>query len=163
YGTLGNQREVERARKLLELKLLESPVKPELAAGAAHQYLFIASLSDDLTWLKQLIPEIEAVASIHPTFRTFATFAPAEVGRVCGDFATGLAIAHEALAQIRPGQSPLWAWIVGRSLHCMIGLGRFEETRDVARRELAVAEAIGLDALKDHIELPLALAEAKLG
>jgi hypothetical protein len=163
YGTLGNQREVERARKLLEMKLLESPVKPVLSAGAAHQYLFIASLSDDLTWLKQLIPEIEAVASIHPTFKTFATFARAEVARVCGDFATGLSIAQEALTQIRPGQSPLWAWVVGRSLHCMIGLGRFEEVRDVARRELAIAEAIGLDALKDHIELPLALAEAKLG
>jgi hypothetical protein len=163
YGTMGNQREAERARKLLEMKLLESPVKPVLAAGAAHQYLYIASLSDDLTWLKQLIPEIEAVASIHPTFRTFATFARAEVARVSGDFEAARRIAREALSQMRPGQSPLWAWIHGCELRATVSLGNFADAVERGRAALEASLDAGLDVLQDHIELPVALSEAKLG
>jgi serine/threonine protein kinase len=163
YGALGHQRELERLRRLLEMKLLESPVKPVLAAGAAHQYLFIASLAQDLTWLKQLIPELEAVASIHPTFQGFVSFARSEVARVSGDHEAALVIARDALSHIRAGQSPLWAWIQGGLLQSLLSLGRIEEVRDHALRALQDAEAVGLDVLKDHIEMPLGLAEAKLG
>jgi len=163
YGMLGHQRELDRLRRLLEMKLLESPVKPVLAVGAAHQYLFIASLADDLTWLKQLIPELEAVASIHPTFHAFVSFARSEVARVSGDHEAALAIARDALTKIRPGQSPVWAFIQGGLLQSLLSLGRLEETREHALRALEEAQPIGLDVLLDHIEMPLALAEAKLG
>jgi hypothetical protein len=45
----------------------------------------------------------------------------------------------------------------------MFGLGRFEEVRDRGRAALEASLEIGLDVLQDHIELPVALSEAKLG
>jgi len=90
-------------------------------------------------------------------------FARSEVARVSGDHEAALAIAREALSHIRPGQSPLWAWIHGGLLQSLLSLGRIEEAREHALRALQAADAVGLDVLKDHIEMPLALAEARLG
>jgi hypothetical protein len=45
----------------------------------------------------------------------------------------------------------------------MLGLGRFEEVRERGRAALEASLEIGLDVLQDHMELPVALAEAKLG
>jgi hypothetical protein len=45
----------------------------------------------------------------------------------------------------------------------LLALERFEEARATGERQLVVAERIGLSVMADHIRVPLALAEARLG
>jgi tetratricopeptide (TPR) repeat protein len=143
--------------------MLQSPVKPQLSAGAVHQHVFAYSLSENLTGMRRAIPEMEALARSHPTFGPFVPFARAEHARICGNYDEALARIEDALRMIVPGEHPLWPWVVGSRLTTLLALGRAEEAHALALRELAAASAVGLDVMKGHIEIPFALIEAKLG
>jgi hypothetical protein len=163
HGTHGDLREAERCRGKIELLLLQSPVKPPLSAGAAHQYVFTSVLAEDLTGLRRAIPEMEALAALHPGLGPFVPFARAALARICGNCEESLALIEGVLPTLTPGDHPLWAWAAGSRLLAMLGLLRLREARELAARELAIADGIGLQMMKDHLEIPLALAQAKLG
>lgn len=163
YGTIGNGREAERWRKALELARVQSPVKPVLAIGAAHQYVYVASLADDLPALRHLAHELEVVAVLHPPLRSYAAYARAESTRVTGNHEETLRMLDELLAGMPPGTRPLWPWAVGTRLNALVELARYDEAKVAGREALAIAEHIQLDILKDRIIIPLALAEARLG
>jgi tetratricopeptide (TPR) repeat protein len=161
--TLGNLQKAERYRKQIELKLLQSPVKPPLAAGALHQHLFVFALSDNPNGMRQAIPGLEALAAVHPAVLPFVAFARAEHARICGNCEEGLRWLEQVRAQTRPGEHPLWPWVMSSWLLSLFALERYDEARAIAERELIVAEQIGLNVMSDHVRVPLALAEAKLG
>jgi serine/threonine-protein kinase len=161
--TIGNLREADRCRSQIELLLLQSPVKPQLSAGAVHQHVFAFSLSDDLTGMRRAIPEMEKLARSHPTLAPFVPFTRAEHARICGNYDEAIARVEETLSMIAPGEHPLWPWAVGCRLTTLLALKRTEEAYALAKREFETATVVGLQVMKDHIELPLALIEAELG
>jgi hypothetical protein len=163
FVILGNQREAERCRRRIELLRLRSAVKPPLAAGAVHQHVYAFSIADDITGMRRAIPEMEAIARVQPAFWVYAPFARAEIARMCGSYEDALAGFDTLMQAIEPGQHPLWPWIAGGRIHALIGLGRLDDARTDGTRDVARARAIGLEQMGDHVEMPLALAEARSG
>jgi hypothetical protein len=161
--TLGNLRQAERYRKQIELTLLQSPVKPPLSAGAVHQHLFVFALADNPNGMRLAIPELETLATVHPGLRPFVPFARAEHARICGNHEDALLWIDRMREQVKPGEHPLWPWATSTWLGSLIELERYADARVFALRELETAERVGLEVMRDHIEVPLALAEAKLG
>jgi tetratricopeptide (TPR) repeat protein len=163
YYVIGNLWQAERCRKQIELRMLESPVKPQLSAGAVHQHVFAFSMSDHLTGMRRAIPEMEALARAHPTFMPFVPFTRAEHARICGNYDEALVKIDEALQLITAGEHPLWPWMIGSRLTTLLTLERTQEAHAFAVRALETANSVGLEVMRDHIEIPLALIEAKLG
>jgi hypothetical protein len=160
---VGNNREAEHCRQQIELLLLKSPIKPPLYAGSAHQQVYAYVMSDNVIGLRQVLPEMEALARSQPTFKPYVPFTRASHARACGNFAEALQFYDESLEQLRAGDHPLWAWAVSGRIAALLGLERTREARAYAERELETARAIGLGLLRQHVEIHLALAEAKLG
>jgi hypothetical protein len=163
YVTLGNLREAERCRRRIELLRLQSAVKPPLAAGAVHQHIYAFSIGDDVTGMRRAIPEMDAIARVQPAFWVYAPFARAELARMCGSHEEALAQFDVLMQAVKPGEHPLWPWIAGGRLNALIGLDRLDAARADGARDLALARDVGLQLLGDHVEMPLALAEAKCG
>jgi hypothetical protein len=163
YVILGNLREAERCRRRIELLRLQSAVKPPFAAGAVHQHIYAFSIADDITGMRRAIPEMDAIARVQPAFWVYAPFARAELARMCGSYEEALAQFDVLMQAIEPGEHPLWPWIAGGRLNALIGLDRLDIARADGTRDLALAREVGLEQLGDHVEMPLALVEAKCG
>src|SRR5262249_26064991 len=134
-----------------------------LSAGAVHQHLFVYALADNLNGMRQAIPALETLAIAHPGLRPCVPFARAEHARICGNHEEALAWLEQAADQVKAGEHPLSPWFMSTRLFALIGVGRHEEARDVAERELVVAHEAGLEVMADHVSIPLAIADAKLG
>jgi hypothetical protein len=160
---VGNNREAEHCRKQIELLLLKSPIKPPLYAGSAHQHVYAYVMSDNVTGLRQVLAEMEELARAQPTLAPYVPFTRASHARACGNYAKALSDYDETLVQIRAGDHPLWAWAVSGRTAALLGLDRAREAREYAAGALKTARSLGLGLLRQHIEIHLALAEAKLG
>jgi hypothetical protein len=163
YGAMGHLRESDRCRKRIELLVLQSPIKPPLAAGAAQQHVYTSSISEDLTGLRDSIHEMTRIVVHQPNLRPFLDFARAEHARVCGDALQALEI-FGALGQVvAAGDYPVWANAIGGWITTLADLGRFEDALRLGLRSVADAERVRLEGMKDFINAPLALVEEKLG
>jgi len=161
--SMGNLRQAERHRRQIELTRLQSPIKPPLAAAAVFQHVFAFSMSDNPNGMRTAIPELEALARSQPGIRPFVPFARAEHARICGDYEEALAWVERGLAQVRPGEHPVWQWLVTSSLFTLFAQGRYQEAHAIALPALETAASLGLVVLRGNIDVPLALIEAKLG
>jgi len=159
----GNMRQAERYRRQIELTLLQSPIKPPLAAGALHEHVLMFTLAEDPNGMRQIMPELEALGAAHPGMRPFLPFARATHARLCGNYDEALEWLAQAQAMCKPGEHPLWPWVRSGWLLSLCGLGRYAEARETGLVDHAIANRIGLLIMRDHIDVPLALAEAKLG
>lgn len=163
YGAIGHARESDRSRKRIELMLLQSPVKPPLAAGAAQQHVYNASICEDVTGLRDCIHEMTRIVALQPTLRPFLEFARAEHARVCGDPLQAVEIFGALGRVLVAGDYPLWAIFVGGWVTTLADLERYDDAFRLGVRSVAEAERVGLVEMKDFIEAPLGLVEEKLG
>jgi hypothetical protein len=163
FGALGHARESDRARKRLELLLLQSPVKPPLAAGAAQQHVYTASISEDVTGLRDCIGELKRLVTQQPMLQPFLEFARAEYLRVCGDGLQALEIFGALGRVLVPGDYPLWAPAIGAWITTLAGLDRWEDALRLGLRSVVDAERVNLIGMKHYIDVPLGLVEGKLG
>jgi hypothetical protein len=120
-------------------------------------------MSDNLTGMRRAIHDMEVLARSHPTFVPFVPYARAEHARICGDYGEALERIEDALRMITAGEHPLWPWAAGSRIAILLALGRIEEAHRLGLRDLEIAGAVGLQVMKDHLELPLALVEAARG
>jgi hypothetical protein len=163
YGAIGHARDSDRSRKRIELLLLQSPVKPPLAAGAAQQHVYNASICEDVTGLRDCIHEMTRIVAFQPTLRPFLEFARAEHARICGDPLQAVEI-YGALGRVLvAGDYPLWAIFMGGWITTLADLERWDDAFRLGMRSLAEAQRVGLVGMKDFIEAPLGLVEEKLG
>jgi tetratricopeptide (TPR) repeat protein len=163
YLVIGNLREAERCRKQIELLLLRSPVRPPLYAGAVHQHVYAYAMVESLSGMRQAAIEIEALARSHPTLGPFVPFTRGLHARACGDYAAALALFDETLARVEPGKHPLWPWAVAGRTAALVGLERYAEACAFGRQSVATGQALGLGVMRHHMDVALALAEAKFG
>lgn len=163
YGAIGHVRESDRCRKRIELLLLQSPIKPPLAAGAAQQHVYTSSISEDVTGLRDCIQEMTRIVEQQPTLRPFLDFARAEQARVCGDSLQAIEIFGALGKTIQPGNYPVWASVIGGWIKTLADLGRLDDALRLGRRSVAEARRVGLVGMCDFIEAPLALVEEQLG
>jgi hypothetical protein len=163
FMNVGNLREAERCRRQVELLLLQSPIKPPLYAGAAHQHVYAYVLLDNISGLRHAIVEMEAVSKSQPSLAPFVPFTRGAHARACGNHADALKWFDQTLSVVRPGEHPIWPWAASGRVHALVGLERYSEARDYAMGALVTADEIGLGIMRQHIEVALATAEAKLG
>jgi serine/threonine-protein kinase len=161
--SLGNLRQAERYRKRTELALLQSPVKPPFAAAAVFQHVFVFVVTENPNGLRKALPELEALAVSNPGMRAFVPYARAEHARICGNYAEALAFIAEAQAMVKPGEHPVWVWLVSAYLFTLFAQGRYEEARVEGLRALETAAQHGQVMTRSAIEVALALNEAKAG
>jgi hypothetical protein len=160
---VGNLREAERCRRQVELLLLQSPIKPPLYAGAAHQHVYAYVLLDNISGLRHAIVEMEAVSKSQPSLAPFVPFTRGAHARACGNHADALKWFDHTLSVVKPGEHPIWPWAASGRVHALVGLERYSEAREYATTALVTADEIGLGIMRQHIEVALATAEAKLG
>jgi hypothetical protein len=94
--------------------------------------------------------------------RPFVLYARAEHARICGVHVEALAWIERAHEQVRPGEHPVWPWLVASSVFTLLAQGRYEQARQIGLRGVETAERVGLTIVRGNIDMPLALAEAKL-
>ncbi len=160
--TMGNLRQAERYRRQIELTRLQSPIKPPLAAAAVFQHVFVFAMTDNPNGMRTAIPELEALGRLHPGMRPFVPYARAEHARICGNYDEALALIEQAHKEVRPGEHPVWPWLVASTLFTMFAQGRYAEAHAIALRASETANNVGLKVLRGNLDLPLALIEAKL-
>jgi tetratricopeptide (TPR) repeat protein len=161
--TMGNLRQAERYRRQIELTRLQSPIKPPFAAAAVFQHVLVFSMADNPNGMRAAIPELAALGASHPGMRPFVPYARAEHARICGDYEEALALIERTRELVRPGEHPVWPWLVTSWLLTLLAQGRYDEAREIGLREIETANRVGLRATRGNIEMALALAEAKLG
>ncbi len=161
--TMGNLRQAERYRTQMELTCLQSATKPPFAAAAVFQHLFVYALTDNANGMRAAIPELETLARSQPGMGPFVPYARAEHARICGDYEEARTWIERAQQQVRPGDHPVWPCLVTSTLSTRVAQGRYDEARAIGLREVARAEALGMIVVRGDIDMPLALAEAKLG
>lgn len=162
YLTMGNLREAERYRRQIELTRLRSPIKPPFAAAAVYQHVYVFSMTDNPNGMRAAIPELEALAASHPGVGSFVLYARAEHARICGNYQEALEWIERARQQVRPGDHPVWPWLVTSRLLTLFAQGRYEEVREIGLRETETAGRLGLTVIRAFMDVPLALAQAKL-
>ena len=160
---MGNLREADRCRRQIELIRLQSPIKPPLAAAAVFQHVFAFSMTENPNGLRTAIPELEALGRAHPGMRPFVPFARAEHARICGNYEEAHTWVESGLRMVNPGQHPAWPWLALSRLLTLFAQGRYDEVRAIALHELATADRVGLTVIRGNLDVPLALAEARLG
>jgi Protein kinase domain/AAA ATPase domain len=163
FGALGHAREADRARKRVELLLLQSAIKPPLAAGAAQQHVYTASISEDVTGLRECMGELKRVIAQQPMLQPFLEFAQAEYLRVCGDGLQALEIFGTLGRLLVAGDYPLWAPAIGAWMTTLADLDRSDDALRLGLKSVVEAERVNLVAMKHYIDVPLGLVEAKLG
>jgi tetratricopeptide (TPR) repeat protein len=161
--TMGNLHQAERCRRQIERSRLQSAIKPPFAAAAVVQHVFVFSMAENPNGMRAAIPELEALARWQPGIRPYVPFARAEHARICGDYEEALEWIERAHQQVRPGDHPIWPWLVTSNLYTLFAQGRYEHARSLGLDAIDTACSVGLTGMRGNLDVPLALAEAKLG
>jgi hypothetical protein len=163
YLWQGDSDQTNQCRQNIELlRIQKSPTRAFEGSYLARE-LPAYALSDDLTGVKRVLNGIKRMAARFPAWVPTLRLARGEYQRIRGDFHSALAEFDEALKIAAPAEHQNWADIVGAKLRTLFELQRYDEMRTLGRESLAIGEREELGYLCNYIQMPLALAEAKLG
>jgi tetratricopeptide (TPR) repeat protein len=126
-------------------------------------HLETAAHAGDLMSARHAFEQMQGLIALHPGYAPYAHYGPAVIELLRGNLELSLEHAERALELARPGEHPAWPWIESARLEALIGLGRFQAARREGQGALDQANEIGLGIMADHLAVPLAIAEAKLG
>ncbi|HKP59953.1 MAG TPA: protein kinase [Polyangiales bacterium] len=163
YVRSGNTRAAAQWRRRMELLQIQQKRPYALKLRQTTQQLECSAHADDLEETKRNLEVLEELCEFYPAALPYLHYAHAECERIRGDYAAGLRHVRGALASARPAEHPVWPWAAGCEIECLRNLGRLEEAREVGLAHVSHATIAGLQVMRDHIEVFLALVEAALG
>jgi tetratricopeptide (TPR) repeat protein len=159
----GDWREAERCRDRIERLRVQSVRRPPMVDTSARLELDTCAHAGDLLGVRRAIARLEPLIELHTGYKVYAHYGPAMVEFLRGNYELALDHLDRALAMVQPGRHPTWAWIAGSRIEVLMHLGREEEAKRAGLRYMEEGTAAGLLEMRDHLNVPLALAEAKLG
>ena len=130
---------------------------------SARLELDTAAHAGNLTAAQRAMERMRELIPLHSGYVPYAHFGPASIALLRGQSEEALEQAEAALALTPVGQHPAWPWVVGCLLEALLKLDRCEEARRRGLQFVADAERVGLGLIAHQADLPLALAEARLG
>jgi tetratricopeptide (TPR) repeat protein len=163
YLRQGDWREAERCRDRIERLRVQSVRRPPMVDTSARLELDTSAHAGDLLGVRRAMARMESMIALHPGYAVYAHFGPAMIEHLKGNNEAALQHLERALAMVRPGRHPTWAWIAGSRIEVLIALGRYREAEQAGLAYVKEGTAAGLRVMLDHITVALALAQAKLG
>lgn len=119
--------------------------------------------SDDLLNLRRLLPELEAMASVHAGWVPLHLLAQAELERIRGRLEAACVLYERVLDVAHPGRHMMWPYAAGFHLRVLVELGRAAEAKALGLAGLAECAQHDMGVLGDHLSAAVACAEAALG
>ncbi|HKU36706.1 MAG TPA: ATP-binding protein, partial [Polyangiales bacterium] len=149
-----SKRQVERLR--IEMRQLydASPLAWEIVAHA---------IAEDVTRLRQALPQVERLAQRFTGWRAVQHYAQAEYHRIRRDPARAAQEIEAALAGAAPGEHMLWSYMAASQLRALCDLGRGREALPLAEAQLVHARQAELGCTAEPLWQALALCQAHLG
>jgi hypothetical protein len=159
----GQADEADRCK--LQVELLRMQHSPRQWFEGAHLLGEVTAhaAAGDLTRVKQTLDDIAAMAKRWPGWIPIHQFARGEYHRIRGDHPSALEHFETALGLTGPGRHQIWPDLVGAKLRSLVELGRHQEATRLGCEYLSAASAAGLGYVCNHIRMPLALAQARIG
>ena len=159
----GDWREAEHCRDRIERLRVQSARRPPMVDTSARLELDTSAHAGDLVGVRRSMARLEGMVGLHPGYAVYAHYGPAVLEHLKGNHALALQHIDRALAMVHAGRHPTWAWIAGMRLEILFSLGRYQDAKIDGLTYMAMGTAAGLLVMLDHVMVPLALAEAKLG
>ncbi|MDD9944326.1 MAG: AAA family ATPase [Myxococcales bacterium] len=153
----------DAVRRQVECEQVQSNLALRSEGPMLITELTAVAVSDDLTRLRRILPQVERWARRVPSWRPILHYALGEKRRIAGDFRAAMASHRRGLEEARPGEHQLWPLLAGSLVGCLVRLGRVADAVSSGRSYLAQAEAAGVDALSMFIKMPLSVALASHG
>jgi tetratricopeptide (TPR) repeat protein len=163
YRRQGDWRQARTCSERMERLRLETGRRPPMVDTSARLHLDTSAHAGDLTSAREAYERMQELIANHPGYAPYSHYGPAVIELLRGNYALALEHCERALALAPPGEHPTWPWIASCKLETLLAQGRYAEAREAGERYLEQARAIGLGVMADHVEVPLALAEARLG
>ncbi len=163
YRRQGDWRQARACSERVERLRLETGRRPPMVDTSARLHLDTSAHAGDLLSARQAYERMQELIATHPGYRPYAHYGPAVIELLRGNLVLALEHCEHALVLALPGEHPTWPWIVNCKLETLLALGRYTQARDEGTHYLEQARAIELGVMADHVEVPLALAEARLG
>ncbi len=159
----GRTREADVLRDRIELLRIESC--PRTFQDGMHLFsqTIVHALSDDLTRLKHIIDEVEAMTEWRPAWRPVLDYALGEYQRIRGDRESAARHFAAALGATTASTHQVWAYAAGSYAGVLRSQGRAADAVAFATESLRSAEQAQLGYAIHFIRLPLALALADTG
>ncbi|HKP58030.1 MAG TPA: serine/threonine-protein kinase [Polyangiales bacterium] len=159
----GDRNQAEALREQLELYQIQNR-PPQILEGADWvQLLFGHAGIGDLLRVKQVLPDVEALAQKLPGWKPVEHCTRGLYQSLRGDHGLAVGEFELALAGATPGRHAIWMWCARAHLWSLVRLQRAEEALERGREYLKQAEAAQLTRVNAELLLPLAEAESVLG
>ncbi len=163
YLSTGDAQQAKNSRKAVDLLRIQNSPTQLFEGGLYFAELVTSVISEELIYVKQLMPELEKMAGRFETWVPVLRFAQGEYQRIRGDFTGALEEFVACLAMVEAGRHVVWPRAAGSYLLTLRHLDRLPQAREQGWRLVEDAERVGLRIADLRIREALALVEAELG
>jgi hypothetical protein len=158
----GDRNQAETLRDKIELYQIQNRPPQVLEGVDWVQSLFGHADIGDLLRVKQVLPDLDALALEAPAWKPVAHCARGAYQALRGDQALAIGELEHALADMRPGEHAVWMWCARAHLWALLRSQRVDDAIARGREYLAQADAAQL-TMNAELLLPLAEAESVVG
>jgi hypothetical protein len=151
----------ERSEKQVERLRIET--RQLYDASALSLEVVAHVISEDLTRVRQTLPQLEKLAERYEPWRAVREYAIAAFHRIRRDPSRALPVIEEAVGRTRAGEHLLWAQIATMHVGVLGDLGRHAEALVIAEQYVLQARNAELGYTAEPVWLALAVCQANAG